>query len=301
MSQNHHSHTFIHSDNNFEKAIRLGIILNFIYICVEFIAGFLSNSMALITDAGHNFSDVISLLLAWISMWMIRKSSSSKFTYGYKKGSILIALINSALLMFALGIITFEAVKRFYSLTEIGGQTIILVASAGILINGFTTLLFMKGRKSDLNIKGVFLHMLTDTLVSLAVVISGLLIMVTGCMWIDSVISLAIVVVIFIGTWSLLKDAVKLSVDAVPSHIEFDEVYAFLKNIKGVSDVHDLHIWAISTSQNALTVHLVVDKSIAQDGFIMNINDDLKKKFNISHSTIQTESVNNFCQEQICG
>lgn len=298
--EHNHSHNHIHDVNNFEKAIKLGIFLNFIYICVEFIFGLASNSMALITDAGHNFSDVISLLLAWVSMWMIKKNSTRKFTYGYKKGSILIALINAALLMFALGVISFEAVKRLYTVTEIGGQTIIIVALVGIFINGFTTLLFMKGRKSDLNIKGVFLHMLTDTLVSLAVVISGVLLLTTGYMWIDSVISLAIVVVIFIGTWSLFKDTVKLSVDAVPSHIEFDEVYNYLKNINGVTDVHDLHIWAISTSQNALTAHLVLDNNNASEGFIKKINSDLKIKFNISHSTIQTETGNDVCLDQNC-
>jgi cobalt-zinc-cadmium efflux system protein len=295
-----HSHNHSHETNNFEKAIKIGILLNFIYICVEFTFGFISNSMALITDAGHNFSDVISLLLAWISMWMIRKNSTRKFTYGYKKGSILIALINATLLMFALGVISFEAIKRLYTVNEIGGQTIIIVASIGIVINGFTALLFMKGRKEDLNIKGVFLHMLTDTLVSLAVVISGVLILIFDYKWIDSVISLAVVVVIFIGTWNLLKDTIKLSVDAVPSHIEFDKVYDYLKNLNGVTDVHDLHIWAMSTSQNALTVHLVV-KENSGEGFIMGINNDLKEKFSISHSTIQIENSNDYCLEQNCG
>jgi len=295
-----HSHNHTGNENNFEKAIKLGILLNVIYICVEFVFGFISNSMALITDAGHNFSDVISLLLAWISMWMIKKNSNRKFTYGYKKGSILIALINAALLMFALGVISFEAVKRFYSADVVGGSTIIIVASVGILINGFTTLLFLKGRKSDLNIKGVFLHMLTDTLVSLAVVVSGVLILYTGYMWIDSVVSLAVVVVIFIGTWSLFKDTVKLSVDAVPSHIEFDEVFEYLKNIEGVTGVHDLHIWAMSTSQNALTAHLVVDDAVFAEGFIKKINSDLKEKFNISHSTIQTESGSDDCLGSNC-
>lgn len=295
-----HSHNHTHEVNNFEKAIKIGILLNVVYICVEFAFGFISNSMALITDAGHNFSDVISLLLAWISMWMIRKNSTRKFTYGYKKGSILIALINATLLMFALGIISFEAIKRFYTVNEVGGQTIIIVASIGIVINGLTTLLFIKGRKDDLNIKGVFLHMLTDTLVSLAVVISGILILVFGYNWIDSVISLAVVVVIFIGTWNLLKDTIKLSVDAVPSQIEFDKVYDYLKNLKGVSDVHDLHIWAMSTSQNALTVHLVL-KEKSEEGLIMGINNDLKEKFNISHSTIQIENSKDYCLEQNCG
>lgn len=256
--------------------------------------------MALIADAGHNFSDVISLILAWISMWMIKKSSTKKFTYGYKKGSILIALVNALLLMFALGVITFEAIKRLYGVNEIGGETIIIVASIGILINGFTTLLFMKGRKNDLNIKGVFLHMLTDTLVSLAVVVSGILILALKLNWIDSVMSLFVVAVIFIGTWSLLKDTIKLSVDAVPSQIKFEEVYSFLKNLEEVSDVHDLHIWAMSTSQNALTVHIVVSNYNTGDGFIMNINNELKNRFNISHSTIQIENKNDYCREQNC-
>jgi cobalt-zinc-cadmium efflux system protein len=293
-------HTHNHAGHNFEKSIVIGIILNFIFIIIEFVSGFISNSMALIADAGHNFSDVLSLVLAWISIWMIRKNSSRKFTYGFKKGSILIALVNALLLMFALGIITFEAIKRFYTVNEVGGKTIIIVASIGIIINGFTALLFMKGRKDDLNIKGVFLHMLTDTLVSFAVVVSGVLIMFFDLPWIDSAISLIVVVVIFIGTWNLLKDALKLSIDAVPSHIEFDKVYKYFKEIKGIVDVHDLHIWALSTSQNALTVHLVVSESGSSEGFIMNINNELKSKFNISHSTIQIENKNDCCLEQNC-
>lgn len=293
-------HTHNHAVYNFEKSIILGIILNFAFIVIEFVYGFISNSMALIADAGHNFSDVLSLILAWISIWMIRKNSSRKFTYGYKKGSILIALVNALLLMFALGIITFEAIKRLYTVNKIGGKTIIIVASIGILINGFTALLFLKGRKDDLNIKGVFLHMLTDTLVSFGVVVSGILIMLFDLPWIDSVTSLIVVAVIFIGTWSLLKDAIKLSVDAVPSHIEFDEVYKYLRRIEGVIDVHDLHIWALSTSQNALTVHLVVSESISGEGLILNINNELKGRFNISHTTIQVETHNDCCMEQNC-
>jgi len=299
MGHNHiHNHN--HDSDNFERAIKLGILLNLLFIITEFTFGILSNSMALITDAGHNFSDVISLILAWVSMWMIKKSATTKFTYGYKKGSILIAMVNAALLMFALGVITFEAVKRLYSVNEVGGKTIIIVASIGIVVNGFTALLFAKGKNKDLNIKGVFLHMLTDTLVSAAVVISGVLIIIFGYNWIDSVISLVVVVVIFIGTWNLLKDTVRLSVDAVPSHIEFDKVYSYLKNIEGVSDVHDLHIWAMSTSQNALTAHLVVSNDVKDERFIIKINSDLKNTFGISHSTIQIENNSNYCAEQNC-
>jgi cobalt-zinc-cadmium efflux system protein len=299
MGHNHiHNHN--HDSDNFERAIKLGILLNLLFIITEFTFGILSNSMALITDAGHNFSDVISLILAWISMWMIKKSATTKFTYGYKKGSILIAMVNAALLMFALGVISFEAVKRLYSVNEVGGKTIIIVASIGIVINGFTALLFTKGKNKDLNIKGVFLHMLTDTLVSAAVVVSGVLIIIFGYNWIDSVISLVVVVVIFIGTWNLLKDTVRLSVDAVPSHIEFDKVYSYLKSIEGVSDVHDLHIWAMSTSQNALTAHIVVSEDIKDEGLINNINSDLKNTFGITHSTIQIENSGNYCAEQTC-
>jgi len=299
MGHNHiHNHN--HDSDNFERAIKLGILLNLLFIVTEFTFGILSNSMALITDAGHNFSDVISLILAWVSMWMIKKNATTKFTYGYKKGSILIAMVNAALLMFALGVITFEAVKRLYSVGEVGGKTIIIVASIGIVVNGFTALLFAKGKNKDLNIKGVFLHMLTDTLVSAAVVVSGVLIIIFGYNWIDSVISLVVVVVIFIGTWNLLKDTVRLSVDAVPSHIEFDKVYSYLKSIEGVSDVHDLHIWAMSTSQNALTAHIVVSDDIKDEGLIFKINSDLKNIFGISHSTIQIENNSNYCVEQNC-
>jgi cobalt-zinc-cadmium efflux system protein len=288
------NHAHNHSHNSkFEKPIIIGIVLNVTFVIVEIIYGITSNSIALITDAGHNFSDIISLVLALISIWLIKKKSTKKFTYGFKKGSILIALINSILLLIALGAITWEAIQRLYSPHEVDGKIVILVASIGIVINGITAYMFMKGKEEDLNIKSVFLHMLTDTLVSIGVVISGILIFYFKIYWIDPVISLAIVIVILFGTWSLLKETLSLSMDAVPRNIDTLEVTDYLNSIEGVSNVHDLHIWSLSTSQIAMTTHIVLNKEIQNDVLINKIKNDLHDKFGIEHTTIQIEKNNN--------
>lgn len=298
MAEHNHLDNKIHE--KFELSLKLGILLNSVYIIIEFIFGLVYNSMALVADAGHNFSDVISLILAWIALWMIKKKSSSKYTYGFKKGSILIALANAFLLIFALGVITYEAIKRLYSFSEVNGFMVILTASIGIVINGITAILFIKGKNEDLNIKAAFMHMLTDTLVSIGVVISGILLIYFNVNWIDPVVSLIIVIIIFIGTWKLLKDTIKLSIDAVPSQINFDEVFEYLKNITGVTSIHDLHIWALSTSQIAMTVHLVVQECIDDEELINMVNFELNNKFKISHSTIQIEKEKKYCKEQNC-
>ncbi|MEO8664852.1 MAG: cation diffusion facilitator family transporter [Ignavibacteria bacterium] len=286
-----HSHDHSHS-TNFERPIIIGIVLNSAFIIIEIIYGIISNSIALITDAGHNFSDVISLILAWFAIWLIKKKSTKKFTYGFKKGSILIALINSILLLVALGAITWEALQRLYSPHQVEGKIVILVASAGIIINGITAYLFVKGKEDDLNIKSAFLHMLTDTLVSVGVVISGILILYFNLEWIDPVISLIIVAVILIGTWGLLKETISLSMDAAPDKVDTNEVQKYLSSIEGVSGVHDLHIWSMSTSQVALTTHIVCNNEIENDTLLEIIRTDLHRKFGIEHSTIQIENNN---------
>ncbi|MBZ0202881.1 MAG: cation diffusion facilitator family transporter [Ignavibacteria bacterium] len=284
-----HNHNHGHTVNSYSKPLIIGIVLNISFVIIEVVYGIISNSVALIADAGHNFSDVISLVLALFAMFLIKKKSTGKYTYGFKKGSILIALLNSVLLLIALGGICREAILRFYHPSNVDGYTVIIVASIGILINGFTAYLFVKGKEKDLNIKSAFLHMLTDTLVSAGVVISGIFIIFFEIYWIDPVMSLVIVGVIFIGTWKLLKETISLSIDAVPKSIDLTEVNRYLSGLSGVQEVHDLHIWSMSTSQVALTAHLVMDNISTDENFLANINKQLHDRFEIEHTTIQIE------------
>lgn len=281
-----------HNHNNvvYNRPIIIGITLNLAFIAIEIFYGLISNSVALISDAGHNFSDVISLILAFIAALLIKKKSTEKFTYGYKKGSILIALINSILLLVALGVIIWESVHRFYNPVQIDGITVILVAFIGIIINGFTAYLFTKDKEKDLNIKSAFLHMFTDALVSAGVVVSGIFIAVFKLYWLDPLVSLIIVGVIFTMTYKLLKETIRLSVDAVPENIDINGVHDYLMSIDGVKELHDLHIWRLSTLQVALTVHIVVKSNYVFDNQVLNnINIYLHDKFEISHPTIQIE------------
>ncbi len=290
-----------HNHNNvvYNKPIVIGIILNVSFIAIEIFYGLMSNSVALISDAGHNFSDVISLILALIAAMLIKKKSTEKFTYGYKKGSILIALINSILLLVALGVIIWESVHRFYNPVQIDGMTVISVGFIGILINGFTAYLFIKNKEKDLNLKSAFLHMLTDALVSAGVVVSGIFITIYKLYWLDPLVSLMIVGVIFTMTYKLLKETIRLSIDAVPENIDIKSVFDYLMSIGGVKEIHDLHIWSLSTSQVALTVHIVVKSDYVFDNDVLkNINIYLHDKFEISHSTIQIEYIQ---KSDVCG
>ena len=284
-NHHHHKHSIVYN-----KPIIIGIILNVAFIAIEIFYGLISNSVALISDAGHNFSDVISLILALIAALLIKKKSTDKYTYGYKKGSILIALINSILLLVALGVIIWEAVHRFYNPVQIDGIIVISVAFVGILINGFTAYLFIKDKEKDLNIKSAFLHMLSDALVSAGVVISGIFITIFKIYWLDPLVSLLIVGVIFTMTYKLLKETIRLSIDAVPENIDINNVFEYLMSIDGVKEIHDLHIWSLSTSQVALTVHIVVKSNFVFNNEVLNnININLHDKFEISHPTIQIE------------
>jgi cobalt-zinc-cadmium efflux system protein len=290
-----------HENISYQRSILIGIILNVAFIVIEVIYGLISNSIALITDAGHNLSDVLALILAGIAGWMISRRSTRKFTYGLKRGSILIALVNSILLLVALGAITWEAIRRLSMRYSVNGEIVILVASIGIVINGITAYMFVKGKDKDLNLKSVFLHMLTDTLVSAGVVVSGILIFYFHLNWVDPVISLAIVLVILYSTWGLLKETIQLTMDAVPSNIDYGKVQKYLQDIKGVKNVHDLHIWGMSTSHTALTVHLVMDGGTREDRFLNDIDSALHSKFGIEHTTIQVENTNSDdCKQEDC-
>ncbi|HEY7751575.1 MAG TPA: cation diffusion facilitator family transporter, partial [Ignavibacteriaceae bacterium] len=244
---------------------------------------------ALIADAGHNFSDVLGLLLAWGAAYLASTSPTHQRTYGFRKSTILAALFNAILLMIAVGAITIEAVRKLIYPEEVHGETMMIVAAIGVVINAITAMLFMKGRKEDLNIKGAFLHMAADAGVSFGVVIAGLLIMIFGWLWIDPAISIVIVLAIVFGTWGLLKESFQLSMDAVPKGIELKQVENFLRTLSGVKEVHDLHIWAMSTTENALTVHLVIPDDNKDDFFLKKICGELHSRFGIEHSTIQIE------------
>ena len=280
-----HTHTW----TNYNKAFIIGIALNVIYILVEVFYGLLINSMALLADAGHNFSDVLGLLLAWGASYLAKTAANEKRTYGFRKATILAALFNAILLMIAVGAITIEAIRKLILPEPVQGATMMVVAGIGVVINAITAFLFMKGRNQDLNIKGAFLHMTADAGVSLGVVVAGLLIIYTNWLWIDPVISLVIVLVITIGTWGLLKDSFHLSMDAVPKGIDLKEVGDYLESIKGVTEVHDLHIWAMSTTEIALTAHLIIPEGTQDDFFLKEICGELQKMFGIGHSTIQIE------------
>ncbi len=267
----------------------IAIALNSIFVIVEFSYGFIANSTALMADAGHNLSDVLGLLLAWAAVILARRAPSLRYTYGLRSTSILAALANGMLLLVASGGIAWAALQRVYAPPAVAGLTVTLVAGAGILVNGLSAWLFMSGSKGDLNVRGAYLHMLADALVSLGVVLAGIAMIYTGWYWLDPVISLVILAVIFISTWQLLRESMQLALNAVPPHIDMAAVENFLKQCEGVESIHDLHIWGMSTTECALTVHLVMPQGYPGDQVIDGITKALKDRFSIHHSTLQTE------------
>jgi len=280
-----HQHTPLGHIGN---AFKAGIALNVIFIVLEVIYGFLSNSMALVSDAGHNFSDVVALVFSWIAILLSERKPTMKFTYGLRRSTILAALFNTILLLVAVAFLLYETIDRIGSTDVIKSGNIIIISSAGIIINGLTAWLFMKGKKHDLNIRSAFVHFLADTLVSAGVLLAGIIMFFTAIWWIDTVVSFIIIVVILYSSYRLLIDSVSLALDAVPENIDIRAVRKYLGSIKGVDGVHDLHIWALSTSAAALTVHLVTD--IRTDvSFISGIQQALLDKYGIEHSTIQVE------------
>ncbi len=261
------------------------------YIVVEAVAGILINSTALLADAGHNLSDVLGLSLAWGAMALAKSPTTNNRTYGFRKSTILAPLLNALILLIAVGAIAVEAVQRILHPEPVPGTTMMIVAGIGVVVNGLTALLFFKGRATDINIKGAFIHMAADTGISLGVVAAGLLINVTGYSTLDPIVSLAIVSVITFGTWGLLKDSFQLSMDAVPRHVPLEEVKEYLGNLDGVQSVHDLHVWAMSSTETALTAHLVMpeDRHANGDTFLNRVCRELHDTFGIDHSTLQIE------------
>jgi cobalt-zinc-cadmium efflux system protein len=311
MAHNHeHDHSHDHGDhshtdghhhhgvpNNYGSAFLIAIALNTAFVIIEFAYGFIANSTALMADAGHNLSDVLGLLLALGAAVLSRKTPSGRFTYGLRSTSIFAALANAMFLMLACGIIAWEAVHRFTQAHEVAGLTVTLVAGVGIVINGISAWLFVQGSKGDLNIRGAYLHMMADAAVSLGVALAGLVMMFTGWYWLDPIVSLLIVVVIVIGTWELLRQSMQLALSAIPENIDAAALEAYLRQCRGVTDIHDLHIWGMSTTESALTVHLVMPEGYPGDAFMDDIMCTLAERFSIQHSTLQVEqgTTDHFC------
>jgi cobalt-zinc-cadmium efflux system protein len=283
------AHNHNHTVKNYNKAFALGISLNIVFVIIEAFYGFIAGSLALVADAGHNLSDVLGLLIAWGASVLATKSPTEKRTYGFRRVTILASLSSAILLLVALGGIAFEAFERLAAPQPVEGIMIIIVAAIGVVINTVTALLFISGQKDDLNIKGAFLHMAADAAVSLGVVIAGVVIMQTGWLILDPILSLAIVLIILIGSWGLLRDSVNLSIDAVPKNLNISDIQKYFSELNCVTKIHDLHIWALSTTETALTVHLVTDLNSLDNKFLRNIQRDMHEQFGIDHPTIQIE------------
>lgn len=287
-----HSHGaggHVHAPANFGTAFLVGIVLNVGFVVAEVAYGLLGHSMALIADGAHNLTDVLGLAAAWLASVLARRPPSPRFTYGLGRSTILAALTNGVLLLVATGAILLEAVQRLISPSPVAGVTVMIVAAIGIAINGFTAFLFMSGAKDDLNIKGAFQHMLADALVSVGVVVAALVISFTGWNRLDPAISIVIAVVIVVGTWGLLRQSVGMSMDAVPEGVDPLAVRGYLETLPGVAEVHDLHIWAMSTTETALTGHLVIPGAHPGDGFLRSACEQLQRRFRIGHATLQIE------------
>jgi cobalt-zinc-cadmium efflux system protein len=284
-----HDHGHSHAPVDYNRAFAIGVVLNVVYIVVEATYGILADSLALLADAGHNLSDVLGLLLAWGANYLVQRKPTGRHTYGWRKSTILAALTNAVILLVAMGGIAWEAVQRFSDQLPVAGKTIIIVAAIGVVINTATALLFLSGRKQDLNIRGAFLHMAADAGVSAGVVLAGVVILSTGWLWIDPAVSLIITAIILLGTWGLLRDSFNLALDAVPAGIDPESVKSYLSDLPGVKGVHDLHIWAMSTSETALTAHLLKPDASDDDTLIEQAGRELHERFGIEHITIQWE------------
>ncbi|WP_426208873.1 cation diffusion facilitator family transporter [Massilia sp. TWP1-3-3] len=285
-----HGHHHHHVDPNGNgRAFALAIGLNTLFVAIEFGYGFIANSTALMADAGHNLSDVLGLMLAWGAAMLAKTATNHRYTYGLRSTSILAALLNALLLMLACGAIGWEAVHRITSPAPVVGGTVAVVALIGVAVNGFSAWLFMAGSKDDINIRGAYQHMAADAAISLGVVISGLTIMATGWTWLDPAASIVIVLLILVSTWSLLKESLRMVLAAVPDNVDAAKVTAFLQARPGVTSIHDLHIWAMSTTQTALTAHLVMPAGYPGDAAVDAITDQLKADYAIHHCTLQVE------------
>ncbi|TKC91562.1 cation transporter [Trinickia terrae] len=271
------------------RAFAIAVALNIAIVVVQVVFGVLAHSTALLADAGHNFSDVLGLLLAWGATWLAKRSPSARFTFGYGSSSILASLANAALLLFASGAIVAEAISRLLNPAPVAGFDVFVVAVAGVVVNGFSAWLFMRGNKDDLNIRGAFLHMAADAAISAAVAVSGLVILATGLVWIDPLMSLLVVAVVVYGTWGLLRDSVRMALAAVPPGVDTQRIHRYLTAQPGVADVHDLHVWALSTTESALSAHLVMPGGHPGDTVLDGIVQTLREQYAMHHATLQVD------------
>ncbi|HET9149277.1 MAG TPA: cation diffusion facilitator family transporter [Alphaproteobacteria bacterium] len=285
-----HGHAHAHAPVSYDRAFAIGVALNLGFVAIEATYGILGNALALVADAGHNLSDVLGLLMAWASTALARKLPTARYTYGLRGSTILAALANAAFLLIVTGAIAWEAVLRFLTPEPVASTTMMIVAAAGVIVNGVTAWLFAGGRKADLNIRGAYLHMAADAGVSVGVVVAGALIAWTGLLWIDPAVTVAISAVIVVGTWNMLRQSLDMALDAVPARIDPGEVRRHLESLDGVAAIHDLHIWAMSTTETALTCHLVMPGGNPGDAALARIADDLYHRFGIGHATIQVET-----------
>ncbi len=297
MGHAHDEHGHQHpAPKDFGRAFLIGISLNLGFIILEVIFGLLSDSLALLADAGHNFADVLGLVMAWAATELAKRVPSPRRTYGWKRATVLAALFNALLLLVGVGAIVWEAFHRFGDPPHIEGKTVIWVAALGIVINGATALLFMSGQKQDLNVRGAFLHMAADAAVSAGVMLAGWIILLTNWSWLDPLVSLLVGVVILLGTWQLFTDSLNLSLDAVPENIDPAAVRAYLAELPEIAGIHHLHIWALSTTEVALTAHLVKRTPALDDALLARIREELFHRFGIAHATIQFECAQ--CEEK---
>lgn len=298
MSQNHshtHSHTHVaathhHPPHSFNLAFAVAVILNFSFVIIEIIYALSANSMTLLADAVHNFGDVFGLLLAWGANWLLSFPARKRYSYGYKRITILASLANALILVATTSMIAFEAIHKLFNLTAVNEQIMMIVALVGIVINGSTALMFMRGSHEDLNIKSAFIHLAADACIAAGVVVSGFFIWYTQQLWLDPIVSLLIVLIILWNTWKLLRDSVSLLLDAIPHYIDQAGVIDYLSRLSGVTAIHDLHIWGLSTREIALTAHLVMPEAKLSDADFEKINVYLKEKFRIDHATLQVET-----------
>ena len=298
----HHGHSHSVSLTSVNTAFIVGIALNFLFVVIEVIVGLSIHSLSLLSDAGHNLADVASLGLSLLALRLSKLKSNDHYTYGYKKTTILVTFFNACLLLVSIGAIAYAAFNRFFHPEPLPGKIIAAVAAIGIVINTVTALMFLRDKDSDMNVRGAYLHLMSDAVVSVGLVIGGIIIFYTGFYWIDPVLSIIIAGIILFGTWELMKDSLKLSLDGVPEGIEIDELKTAAKKINGVTDLHHVHVWAMSTTENALTAHLVVAGN-ASNNQVEIIKDELKHSLlhlNIQHATLETEFEGSVCEEPAC-
>jgi len=301
-SHGHHHHHEVTAADVANKAFIIGIILNSVYVVVQAVAGFITHSMALLSDAGHNLSDVAALALSLFAFKLAKMKPTQSFTYGYKKTTILAALTNAVVLFVTIGVLGYESINRLLHPVKVEGGIVAWVAGVGIVINVISALLFFRNKEHDLNTKGAYLHLLTDAMVSLGVVVAGIIIRFTDWYWLDGAVSLVVLIIILVGTWSLLTESLRMSLDAVPQDINADKIEVMIKNIKGVENIHHMHIWAMSTTENALTAHLVLNAALSFDEkmkLVHNIKHELQHN-KIQHATLELESSEIPCLDEDC-